>query len=53
LTSSTDTFFVDTTGVLGDAGVHYYYWVTAVAGHKESGHSGGVGEFDREVVTAK
>lgn len=45
-TSTTDTFYVDDSGVVGDTGTHYYYAVTAVAGSKESDFSGTVGEFD-------
>jgi hypothetical protein len=51
--STVDTFYADTTGVVGDTGIQLYYWVTAVAGDKESESSGGVGEFDRQVVTGK
>lgn len=42
--------YVDTSGVVGDTGTHYYYAVTAVSAGKESGSSGQVGEFDRELV---
>jgi hypothetical protein len=44
--TTTDTFFTDTTGVVGDLARHYYYAVTAVAPEGESGVSGEVGEFD-------
>ena len=45
--TTADTFCVDTTGVVGDPDVHYYYAVTAVAGADESDVSGEAGEFDR------
>ena len=51
--STAGTFYVDDSGVVGDAGTHYYYAVTAVAGGKESEHSGGVGEFDKVIVSDK
>ncbi|MCK4597475.1 hypothetical protein KAU04_05520, partial [bacterium] len=51
--TTTDTTFTDDTGVVGDSGTNYYYAVTAVAGDKESEYSGGVGEFDKVVISGK
>jgi len=45
--STAVTFYEDTSGVIGDVGVHHYYAVTAIAGGKESALSDQVGEFDR------
>jgi hypothetical protein len=42
-------FFTDTTGVVGDPLVQYYYAVTAVAGGKEAVFSSIVGEFNRNI----
>jgi hypothetical protein len=44
--TTTEAFYLDTTGVVGDTGTHHYYAVTVVAGEKESGSSGQVGEFE-------
>jgi hypothetical protein len=44
--STPDTHYVDTSGVVGDTLVHYYYGVTAVVGAKESGFSKRIGGFD-------
>jgi hypothetical protein len=51
--STSDTFFVDDTGVVGDTGTQYYYAVTAVLGSKESNYSEAAGEFDRYLATGK
>jgi hypothetical protein len=53
LASTTDTFWVDVGGVVGDTVTQYYYWVTAVAGYKESECSSLAGEFDRDLITGK
>jgi len=50
-TTTSDTFYVDDTGVVGDSGTQYYYCVTAVSGAKESDHSAVVGEFDVDLIT--
>jgi hypothetical protein len=44
--STTEAFYLDDTGVVGDTLTHHYYAVTAVAGGKESGFSGQVGEYE-------
>jgi hypothetical protein len=44
--STLNTFYVDTTGVVGDLGTNYYYAVTAISRGMKSGFSGVVGEFD-------
>lgn len=46
-------FYVDESGVIGDPGTQYHYWITAVAGSKKSGPSGKVGEFDRQLSAVK
>lgn len=51
--STEDLFYLDTTGVVGDTGTHYYYSVTAVSVTKESDDSDPVGEFDRTLINAK
>jgi hypothetical protein len=51
--TTSDTFFVDDSGVVGDTGTQYYYAVTAVLGSKESDYSAAAGEFDRYVATGK
>jgi len=43
-------FCVDSSGVVGDTGTHYYYEVTADSGGKESGLSRQVGEFDLGLI---
>ena len=48
-----DTFWVDGTGVVGDIGKHYFYWITAVSGPKESADSPGGGEFDTYLSSGK
>jgi hypothetical protein len=48
-TTTSDTFLVDDTGVIGDTLVNYYYQVTAVAGSKESELSAATGEFDHHL----
>jgi hypothetical protein len=53
LTSTTDTFYLDDSGVVGDTGINYYYAVTAVSGSKESGFSATVGEFDKDILKVK
>jgi len=50
---TTDTYFVDDSGVVGTLDRQYFYWVAAVAGSKESIASPGAGEFDRLVETGK
>jgi hypothetical protein len=52
-TTTAGTYYLDDSGVVGDSGTHYFYWVTAVAGDKESEAPGGVGEFDRSLLTGK
>jgi hypothetical protein len=51
--TAADTFLVDDTGAVGDLDRHYFYWVTAVSGTKESADSPGGGEFDRQLVSGK
>jgi hypothetical protein len=51
--STSDTFYVDDSGVVGDIGTHYYYSVTAVVGSKESEYSEIAGEFDKHVASGK
>jgi N-acetylneuraminic acid mutarotase len=51
--STADTFYVDTSGAVGDTAIQYYYAVTAVAGGQESACSGQVGEFDRILMTVE
>jgi hypothetical protein len=51
--TSVDTFFVDGTGVVGDPEKHFFYWVTAMSGEKESADSEGVGEIDRHMSNGK
>jgi hypothetical protein len=51
--TTSNTYYVDDSGVVGTLDKHYFYWVTAVAGYKESAESPGVGEFDRLVETGK
>ena len=46
-------FYIDESGVIGDPGTQYRYWVTAIAGSKKSGPSGKVGEFDRQLSALK
>jgi dipeptidase len=46
-------FYVDESGVIGDPYNQYRYWVTAIAGGKQSGASGKVGEFDRQLSAVK
>jgi hypothetical protein len=53
LITTTELFFLDDSGVVGDPGEQFFYWVTAVAGLKESEPSGGVGEFDRDLISGK
>jgi hypothetical protein len=50
---TTDTWFVDDSGVVGTLDRQYFYWVAAVAGSKESIASPGAGEFDRLAETGK
>jgi hypothetical protein len=50
---TTETFFLDDSGVVGDPDHGYSYRVTAVAGFKESSASAGVGTFGKEVVPGK
>ncbi|MCK4272292.1 hypothetical protein KAX22_06555 [bacterium] len=47
------TTYMDTSGVVGNTGTHYYFAVTAVTGGKESGFSGLVGEFDQYLSVGK
>ena len=51
--TTTATYYVDDSGVAGTLGRQYFYWVTAVAGYKESLESPGVGEFDKLVNSGK
>jgi len=51
--STTDTFYVDISGVVGDTGTHYYYTVTAVVSGNETGFSRSVGEFDRGLINGE
>ena len=51
--TTADTFLVDDTGVVGDIGRHYFYWITAVSGTKESADSQGAGELDRYLYFGK
>jgi hypothetical protein len=44
--TTTDTVYVDNSGVVGDTGTNYYYIVSAVAGAKESSPSAAAGEYD-------
>jgi hypothetical protein len=53
LAVTADTGYVDSSGVVGSPSGHYCYWVTAVAGLKESRPSGGVGAFGRGLITGK
>jgi predicted dehydrogenase len=50
--STASTFYMDTSGVVGDTGIHYFYAVTAVFSGKESVPSSVVGEFDLNLITA-
>jgi hypothetical protein len=52
-TTTADIFYVDDSGVVGDTGTHYFYWVTAQAGYKESAESNGAAEFDKYLITGK
>ena len=49
--TTTDTYYIDDSGVVGTLDRQYFYWVTAVAGYKESVASPGTGEFDRLLNT--
>jgi len=51
--TTADTFLVDDTGVVGDTGEHYFYWIKAVSGSKESADSPGGGEFDIHLPSGK
>jgi hypothetical protein len=51
--STTDTFYVDISGVVGDTDHHYYYAVTAVSDGEESVFSGSVGEFDKGLANGE
>jgi hypothetical protein len=51
--TAADTFWVDDTGVVGDTGKHYFYWIAAVADGKESDDSPGAGEFDTGLMNGK
>jgi hypothetical protein len=44
--TTTNTYFIDDSGAVGTLDKQYFYWVTAVAGYKESIESPGAGEFD-------
>jgi hypothetical protein len=48
--STASAFYVDTSGVGGDTGFHYFYAVTAVSGGKESDFSNMVGEFGKGLM---
>ena len=45
--------YLDTTGVIGDPAKVYRYWLTAVAGCRQSQYSEQVGVFDRLLMTKK
>ncbi len=45
--------YLDTTGVIGDPAKVYRYWLTAVAGCRQSQYSEQVGVFDRSLMTEK
>jgi hypothetical protein len=51
--STATTYYEDASGTIGDAGVQYYYSVTALCAGKESGFSQPVGEFDRSLSNEK
>ena len=51
--TTADTFLVDDTGVVGDTGKQYFYWIAAVSGAKESADSRGAGEFDTHLMMGK
>ena len=51
--TTTSTYYIDDSGAAGTLDRQYFYWVTAVAGYKESIESPGVGEFDRPVASGK
>jgi len=51
--TTTGTSYIDDSGVVGSLDRQYFYWVTAVAGYKESVASPGAGEFDRQVQPGK
>jgi hypothetical protein len=53
LASTPETYYLDQTAAVGNSGLQYFYWVTAVAGLKESEHSLGLGEFDRGLTAGK
>jgi hypothetical protein len=48
-----ETFFLDEHAAAGDAGENHFYFITAVAGAKESAASAGAGEFDRGLTAGK
>ncbi len=51
--TTADTFFVDASGAVGDTEKHYFYWITAVSGQKESADSQAGGEFDKGISAGK
>lgn len=51
--TTSNTYYIDDSGVVGTIDRQYFYWVTAVAGYKESIESPGAGEFDRQLATGK
>ena len=51
--STTALSYVDSSGVVGDADINFYYTVTAVSRGKESRHSKMLGEFDRHLTAVK
>jgi hypothetical protein len=53
LDSTTTPSYEDTSGAVGDVGVHYCYSVTAICVKEESGFSPVVGEFDRSLSSVK
>jgi hypothetical protein len=53
LHATTELFFSDDSGAVGDPTRQFFYWVTAVAGTKESDPSGPLGEFDRALTAGK
>jgi hypothetical protein len=51
--TTVNAFYVDDSGAVGTLDRQYFYWVTAVAGYKESAASPCAGEFDRQLNPGK